>query len=137
MPASLPVGYDVLDAGTRKERLLVEGGEDQVVKGMILHEQPVLEAHNKFVITEDKAWFLPFEDNAVAPTLGEIIAAVVDLSDPEIQSSYDQRIEDGLVFLGYVDKETRIVSIHVPDEPLREDMRVRLDQVFGEGTTYG
>lgn len=106
-------------------------------QGMKLHEQPVLDAHNKFVITEDKTWFLPFEDNATAPTLGEILAAVVDLSNPAIENSYDQKIEDGLVFLGYVDKETREVSIHLPDKPLNEDMRVRLDEVFGEGTTYG
>ncbi|MEJ7841283.1 MAG: hypothetical protein WKF95_05885 [Rubrobacter sp.] len=104
---------------------------------MKLYEQPVLNAHNKFVITEDKAWFLPLEDNGAAPTLYEVLATVADLSDPTIFDSYEQKLEAGLVMLDYVDKETREVSIHLPDKPISNIMKKRLDEVFGEGTTYG
>ncbi len=35
------------------------------------YETPVAGKENKFVVTEDPAWFLPFEDNATAPAFGE------------------------------------------------------------------
>lgn len=113
-----------------------KGDEDQRVKGLRLYKQPVANERNKFVSTEDEAWFLPFEDKSVAPTLGEILTAVVDLSDPEIEKTYDQKIEDGLVVLGYVDKVSRQVSIHLPDSPIPKDVKIRLDEVSGKGTTY-
>ncbi len=44
------------------------------MSGMSKHyETPVVGKENKFVGTEDPAWFLPFEDKATAPTFAEIL----------------------------------------------------------------
>jgi hypothetical protein len=109
------------------------------IEGEKLYEKPVSGKENKFVITEEEGWFLPFEDNTVAPTLSEILTAVVDadFSDPKVVEDYDRRLENGLVLLGYVSKDTGAVSVHLPDESIGEDMKGRLDEVFGEGTVYG
>ena len=42
------------------------------VGGRRLYEILMLGRENKCVITEDETWFLPFEDNASAPPLGEM-----------------------------------------------------------------
>ncbi len=47
------------------------------VRGLRLHEEPVAGRHNKFVITEEGAWFLPFEDHANTPPLAEILVEVL------------------------------------------------------------
>jgi hypothetical protein len=42
------------------------------VSGMSKHyETPTAGKENKFVVTDDRAWFLPFEDKATAPAFAE------------------------------------------------------------------
>lgn len=40
--------------------------KERIVRGLRLHEQPVSGRHDKFAITEEEAWFLPFEGNTRA-----------------------------------------------------------------------
>lgn len=91
------------------------------------------------MITADAAWFLPFEDNAQAPWLIEILRVVADadLEDDQVVEALDRQLEEGFIIMGYVSKETDKVSVHLPDEPASKIVRRRLDQVFGEGTVYG
>ncbi len=63
---------------------------------------------NKFVITPNRAWFLPFEDDGSVPMLYEILAGVVDTSRETSERDFDE----GRILEGYVAKQTREVSIH-------------------------
>lgn len=110
-----------------------------MVDGQRLYREPVPGKENKFVITADEAWFLPFEDNARAPWLIEILRVVADadLEDDQVVETLDRQLEEGSIIMGYVSKETGKVSVHLPDEPASKIVRRRLDQVFGEGTVYG
>ncbi len=102
------------------------------VRGLRLHEEPVAGRHNKFVITEEGAWFLPFEDHANTPPLAEIIVGVlrIDPSDEEVVAEVDARLQDGRVRLGYVSGEGRNISVHsLPDS--HDVVRRKLTEVFG------
>ncbi len=109
-----------------------------LVNGWQLRREPEAGKDNKFVITVDEAWFLPFEDNAQAPWLIKILSVVAnaDLEDDQVVEALDRRLEEGSIIMGYVSKQTGKVSVHLPDEPASEVVRGRLDEVFGEGTVY-
>ncbi len=49
-------------------------------------ETQVVSEENRFMITEDRAWFLSFEDKATAPAFGEILVQVLRnaLADEEV-----------------------------------------------------
>lgn len=107
------------------------------VRGRRLFKEPAPGKRNKFVITEDEAWFLPIEDNAIAPRLIELLTAVVgdDRPDEETVEALDRKLEDGLILMGYASERAREVSIHSPTRNLdNESVRKRLDGVFGKGS---
>ena len=94
-----------------------------------LHEHPVPGRKNKFVITENEAWFLPFEDNVRAPTLHEMITTLVDLEDEAVE----RKFEDGRILVGYVAEKTREVTVHNwPIDPDSDDevVKKRMRDIF-------
>lgn len=99
------------------------------VDGQELYKAPVGGRDNKFVITPNEAWFLPFEDNGSVPMLCEILAGVVDLSHEPAERDF----EEGRILVGYVAKQTREVSIHNWPLDLGSDgeaVRRRMREVF-------
>ncbi|MDP9437658.1 MAG: hypothetical protein M3P49_02780 [Actinomycetota bacterium] len=109
--------------------------EERRVRGIRLHEEPVAGRNNKFVITEEGAWFLPFEDNTRAPTLAEMLAEIVELEDEQVE----HRFEDGRILVGYVAGETREVTIdNWPLEPGGDDEAVkrRMKEIFPQAEHF-
>ncbi len=99
------------------------------VDGHELHEAPLPGRENKFVITETEAWFLPFEDNTRAPTLHDMLAALVDLEDEEVK----RKFEDGRILVGYVSGKTREVAVdNWPIDPDSDDevVKTRMREIF-------
>jgi hypothetical protein len=82
--------------------------DEHGVDGHRLHEAPVGGRDNKFVITPNEAWFLPFEDNGRVPMLCEILAEVVDIS----RETTEREFEEGGILVGYIAKQRREISIH-------------------------
>ncbi len=99
------------------------------VGGHRLYKAPAGGRDNKFVITPNGAWFLPFDDNGSVPMLCEILAGVVDTSRDTAERDFDE----GRILVGYVAKQTREVSIHNwPLEPgsNTEAVKRRVKEVF-------
>lgn len=113
--------------------------DDFVIDDYPLSRDLVPGKENKFVIIEDEAWFLPFENNDKAPRLIDILRAVTyeDFDDDQVVQAMEAQMENGVIIMGYVSKETGDVSIHLPDVIDSEIVRRRLDADFGEGTIYG
>lgn len=99
------------------------------VGGHRLHEAPVGGKDNKFVITPNGAWFLPFEDNGSVPMLCEILAEVVDIS----RETTEREFEEGGILVGHVAKQAREVSVHnwpLDPESDSEAVKKRVREVF-------
>ncbi len=79
--------------------------EGRMIKGWKVHESPVPRKLNKFVITENQAWFLAMEDRSEL-TFADIFPELLD------SPADDDKVADGRILFGYVDKETREVSVH-------------------------
>ena len=96
---------------------------------MELHERPVEHVENKFMITVDRAYFLPCLDKAEAPQLIEILGEVFDLEDPEISHELEEKLSEGRIVLGYYDPSAEEIEIHLPLEA-NEFVEKRLEEVF-------
>ncbi len=95
------------------------------VNGTKLRTKPVEDHDNKFVITEDEAYFVPLVD---APQFVEILSAIFDLDDPSVFKDVEERLSDGRIILGRYSRE---IFIDSPLEP-NEYVQKRLKEVFGE-----
>jgi hypothetical protein len=60
---------------------------------MELYERPLEHVESKFVITEDRAYFVPCLDNP--PTMEEILQEIFDLDDPQVFGDVDGDILEG------------------------------------------
>ena len=96
---------------------------------MELHDKPVEHIENKFVITEDKAYFLPYSNKEEAPWFTEILGEIFDLDDHEVSSNVEERLSEGKILMGYYDPLTERVEIHVPLET-SEYVEKRIREVF-------
>ncbi len=95
---------------------------------MDLHNRPIEHVENKFVITEDAAFFVPYVDNT--PTMVEILEEIFDLNDPEIYREVDGKLFGGRIILGHYDPSTKEVIISTPLET-SEYVEKRIEEVFG------
>ncbi len=81
--------------------------EGRMIKGWKVHESPVPGKLNKFVITENQAWFLAMEDRSELK-FADIFPELLDIDSP----ADNDKVDDGRILFGYVDKETGEVSVH-------------------------
>lgn len=95
---------------------------------MQIYGQLVEGYENKFVITEDEAYFVPYLKDA--PKMIEILREIFDLSDPEVLGEVDGKIFGGRIILGYYDPSTKEVILSTPLEP-NEYVQRRIREVFG------
>ena len=99
---------------------------------MKLFDRPVAYYHeNRFVITEDKAWFVPYRRELDWPTARDILAAIFDLDDPAVHESVDKMLDDGLIVIGSFFPSNGEVIVQVPLEP-NGYTRGRIGAVFGD-----
>lgn len=106
--------------------------EGHMIKGYKIHESPVLGKLNKFVITEDQAWFLAMEDKAQLP-FREILPEIFDFSNEEAMDLVEAKLEDGQILLGYVTKETGEVEVHtwpLDRDSGSETVKRRMREIF-------
>ncbi len=96
---------------------------------MELHDKPVEHIENKFVVTEDKAYFLPYQDWSEVPKFIEILGQVFDLDGQE-HEEVEGQLSEGKIILGYYDPSTKEVDVHVPLEP-NDYVENRIKEVFG------
>ena len=96
---------------------------------MRLYDRPVEGQRNKFVITEDAAYFVPCLDNA--PAIIEILGEVFDLDDHEVFRESDDRLDEGRSILGDYHPSTKEIIVHTPLET-SEYVEKRIGEVFGD-----
>ncbi len=88
---------------------------------------------DKFVITDDEAWFLAFEDDLSVSPLVEILVRVfgIDLADEGVVSEVDAKLEDGRILLGYISEDGKDISVHSLPASHNVSVRRRLKEIFG------
>ena len=97
-----------------------------------LFERPVAYYHeNRFVLTEDKAWFVPYRRELDWPPAIDILAAIFDLDDPEVHERVDSMLDSGALIIGSYFPSSGEVTVQVPLEP-SEYTRSRIGEVFGD-----
>jgi hypothetical protein len=94
-----------------------------------LYDRPVEGQTNKFVITEDAAYFVPCQNNS--PAMVEILREAFDLDDPRVHRDVDGRLFGGRIVLGYFEPATKEVVIQTPLEASRY-VEKRIEEVFGD-----
>ncbi len=94
-----------------------------------LHNHPVSGQKNKFVVTEEQAYFSPVVSDEDVPSFVDILAEVFDLGNPEVMKTLDGKFDSGKIILGYLEADERL-DIHVPLEQ-NEYVEKRLQEVLG------
>lgn len=95
---------------------------------MKLHDHPVSGQKNKFIVTEEEAYFIPCAAGEDAPSFVDILAEAFDLEDPEVVKMLDEKADSGKLILGYLEANGEL-DIQVPSER-NEYMEKRLKEVF-------
>ena len=98
---------------------------------MRLYDRPVEGHPNKFVITEDEAYFLPYLNRDDAPAMIEILGEIFDLGDPRVHRDVDDKLDEGSIILGDYHPSTKEIIVHTPLET-SEYVQRRLKEVFGD-----
>ena len=70
---------------------------------MELHDHPVSGRKNKFVVTEEEAFFFPVVSGEDAPRFVDILAEAFDLEDAEAVKALDEKFDNKKLILGYLD----------------------------------
>ena len=71
---------------------------------------------NEFVITEDRAYFVPYRREFEWPIMRDILMEIFDLDDPEIYREIEGRFSEGRVVVGYFYPKTDHVMIIFPKQ---------------------
>ena len=95
---------------------------------MELHDHPVRGQKNKFVVSEEEAYFLPVASDKAVPSFVNILAEIFDLEDPEVVKVLDKSFDGGKLILGYLEADGEL-DIHTPSE-CSEYVNKRLQEVF-------
>ena len=98
---------------------------------MELYSQPVREYKNNFIVTEDKAYFVPCVAHTDVPSFKDVLNEIFDLDDPEVFKWVDERLDSGRMILGYFDPSEKEITVHTP-RGTSEYVKKRLKETFGE-----
>jgi hypothetical protein len=96
---------------------------------MRIYEQPLDGYEQKFVVTEDGAYFVPYYRSTDAPRMIEILGEIFDLDNPDVVRDIDGRLFGGRIILGYYYPYTKEVIIHSPLET-SDYVQKRMKEVF-------
>ena len=99
-------------------------------KWLKLFNEPLESSENKFIITEDAAYFVPFIKALNRPGTIDILAHAFDLEDPDVFNDVSERLLTGYVIRGHYDPSTGQVAIMGASEPSAYLDR-RIEDVFG------
>ena len=94
---------------------------------MELHDHPVPRQKNKFVVTEEEAYFVICASSDT-PRFVDILTQVFDLEDPEAVKALDEKFDSGKLILGYLEADGEL-DLHVPSNR-SEYVNRRLKQVL-------
>lgn len=101
------------------------------VLGFDVRNEPPKDGRSKFIITEDAAYSVSYVGSEVSPPdFVAILGAVFDLDDEEVFKSLEEKMDDGLLILGYYDPAPKEVDVHVPLERT-EYVEKRLAEIIG------
>ncbi len=99
---------------------------------MYLSEHPLTYyGENKFVITENRAYFIPYRRELDYPGMKAILAEVFDLEDPKVYEDVRARFSEGTIIVGSYFPSTKQRIIDTPPEA-NEYVEKRLQDVFGD-----
>jgi hypothetical protein len=96
-----------------------------------LYSKPVQEYKNKFVVTEDNAYFIPCVEDTDVPWFKDILNEIFNLDDPEVHKRVDDRLAGERIILGYFDPSNEEIIVHTPLET-SEYVEKRFKEIFGE-----
>jgi len=96
-----------------------------------LYGQPVEGYENRFVVSEDRAYFVPYLDRMDAPKMVEILGEIFDLDNSEVFSELDGKLFGGRIILGTYNPSNKEIIIHTPLET-SEYIEKRIKEVFGD-----
>jgi hypothetical protein len=86
---------------------------------------------NRFVLTEDRAYFVPYCRELCWPSMRDILGEIFDLDDPEVFREVRGRLAVGRIIVGdYFSKTTEVV-VEVPLK-INEFVEKRIREVFGD-----
>ncbi len=80
---------------------------------MEIYDYFIRNHRNKFIVTEDEAYFVPCAIGNTVPPFADILAEVFDLGDPEVVKTLDEKFDSGTLILGYLEADGGL-DIHVP-----------------------
>jgi hypothetical protein len=83
------------------------------------------------VITEDRAYFVPYRREIVWPNMKDILIEIFDLDDAEVYEVVEGRFSEGKVIVGSYFPSTEEMIIHTPLER-SEYVQKRIKEVFGD-----
>jgi hypothetical protein len=86
---------------------------------------------NRFVITEDRAYFVPHRWELDWPIIRNILGEIFDLEDPEVFGDVRGRLAVGRIIVGDYFPSTEEVIIQVP-LGTSDYVNRRLKEVFGD-----
>ncbi len=87
---------------------------------------------NRFVITEQRAYFVPYRRELYWPRLKDFLGQIFDLNDTEVYKGVRGRLAVGRIIVGDYYPKTNEVIIQVPLETSGYVER-RVAEVFGDG----
>jgi hypothetical protein len=85
---------------------------------------------NKFVLTEQRAYFFPYRQEFCFPPKMDILREIFDLEDPEVYREVRGRLAVGRIIVGNYFPATKKVIIQVPLET-SGFVEKRIREVFG------
>jgi len=86
---------------------------------------------NRFVITEDETFFVPYRREFDFPPMIDILREIFDLDDPEVYREIRARLAIGMIIVGDYFPSSKDVVIQVPLET-SEYTEKRIREVFGQ-----
>jgi hypothetical protein len=97
---------------------------------MKLFERPLAYyRENKFVITVDRAYFVPYRREIDWPIMRDILGQIIDLDDPAVYRDVEDRFSEGRIIVGYFYPKIGHITIIFPEKRDGYVQR-RINEVF-------